>query len=216
MTAKLEYADKSISQVLAEIARSMHSEGLTLYELLERLGERGLLLLSLILTIPFLLPISIPGSSIPFGLIIALIGMGIITNRSPWLPARLMNRRLSAEKLILMLERGAKLFARIERLTHPRLPALTHGVMITRLNGVLLVVSALLLMAPLPIPLTNLPPAYGILFLAIGSMERDGYLIVAGYVTVVLTAVAFSLVALLGVNGVKNLLPYFGLHFGLN
>src|SRR5687767_15837136 len=121
MTIKFEHVDKSISEVLAEIASSMHADGLTLHELLERLGERGLLMMSIVLTIPFLLPISIPGSSIPFGLIIALIGMGIITNRSPWLPDRLMNRRLSAEKLILMLERGANLFARIEKLTHPRL-----------------------------------------------------------------------------------------------
>jgi hypothetical protein len=211
MTVKFEHADKSISQVLSEIASSMHVDGLTLYELLERLGERGLLMLSLVLTIPFLLPISIPGSSVPFGLIIALVGMGIITNRSPWLPARLMNRRLSAEKLILMLERGAKLFARIERLTHPRLLILTHGVALTRLNGILLVVSALLLMAPFPIPGSNLPPAYAILFLAIGSMERDGYLIVAGYVTVLLTIIAFGLVAVLGDSAVRSLLPYIGL-----
>src|SRR5690349_21548627 len=132
MTMKFEHADKSTSKVLSEIASSLQAEGLTLYELLERLGERGLLMLSLVLTIPFLLPISIPGSSIHFGLIIALVGIGIITNRSPWLPARLMNRRLSAEKLILMLERGAKLFSRIERLTHPRLLILTHGVGLPR------------------------------------------------------------------------------------
>jgi hypothetical protein len=216
MTIKFEHVDKSISEILSEIASSMHADGLTLYELLERLGERGLLLLTLILTIPFLLPVSIPGSSIAFGLIIALIGMGIITNRSPWLPARLMNRRMSAEKLILMLERGAKLFVRIEKITHPRLLALTHGITINRFNGILIVVSALLLMAPLPIPMSNLPPAYAILFLAIGSMERDGYLIVTGYLTVLLTIVSFGLIAMLGVSGIRNLLPYIGIHFNLH
>ncbi|MEW6731209.1 MAG: exopolysaccharide biosynthesis protein [Acidobacteriota bacterium] len=206
MKVEFHHEDKSVSSLLYEVSRSVHKDGLTLRELLEQLGERGLLVMSMVLTVPFLLPISIPGSSIPFGLIIALIGMGIITNKAPWLPNRLMNRRIAADKLILMLEKGAHLFSRIEKRIHPRLLLLTHGMTITRLNGILLVASALLLMAPLPIPLSNMPPAYGILFLALGSMERDGYFIIAGYVIVLATTLIFSLIGFLGVAGAENLL----------
>jgi hypothetical protein len=53
---QLHRVDQSLSQILADISRSVPAEGLTLRELLERLGERGLLLLILVLTIPFLFP----------------------------------------------------------------------------------------------------------------------------------------------------------------
>lgn len=172
---------KSLAQVLHDVARSVPAEGLTIRELLERLGERGLLLLAMVLTLPFLLLVSIPGTSTPFGLLIALIGIGVITNRPPWLPDRLLRRRLNAEQVVPVLERGARLCARIETLIHPRLFLLTHQATLGRVNGLLLVLSALLLMIPLPLPFSNTLPAYGVLLLAMGSLERDGYLIVAGY-----------------------------------
>lgn len=208
MSLPFQQLDKRASAVLSEIARSVPAEGLTLRELLERLGERGLLMLCMILTIPFLLPVSIPGSSVPFGLVIALSAVGIITHKPPWLPDRLMNRRLAAEHLILVLEKGARLFARLEKLIHPRLLPLTHGPTIGRFNGILLGLSGLLLMAPLPLPLSNTLPAYGVLFLAAGSLERDGYIVLAGYVMVLLTLAYFSVVAVLGGVGARALLSY--------
>jgi hypothetical protein len=201
--------DTRVSTVLCQIGRSLPAAGLTLRELLDRLGERGLLILCMILTVPFLLPVSIPGSSIPFGLIIALNAIGIIADRSPWLPYRLMSRRLSAEQLGKVLERGERLFQRLERLIHPRLLPLTHGPTMGRLNGLLLALSGVLLMSPLPLPLSNTLPAYGALFLAAGTLERDGYAILAGYVMVLLTLVYFGVVAVLGGVGTQALFSYF-------
>jgi hypothetical protein len=208
MSIKFEHSDKSLSNLLANLARSVKEEGFSLHELLKYLGERGLLMLILILTVPFLLPVSIPGTGVPFGLVISLIAMGIVTNRAPWLPDRLMSRRLSADKWKTILNRGAQIFLRIEKWTHPRLLILTHGITINRFNGILIIVGALLLMAPLPVPMTNLPPAYGVLFLTLGSIERDGYLIIAGYLTVLLTIILFTLITMLGVSGVTKLLGY--------
>jgi hypothetical protein len=63
-------------------------------------------------------------------------------------------------------------------------------------------------MSPLPLPLSNTLPAYGVLFLALGSLERDGYLILAGYFMVFLTLVYLGLVGLLGRAGAQALLLY--------
>src|SRR5919109_4003593 len=68
--------DQRVSAVLSEVICTMPAGGLTLQALLERLGDRGLLIFCMVLTIPFLLPVSIPGSSIPFGVVIALIAVG--------------------------------------------------------------------------------------------------------------------------------------------
>ena len=172
----------------------MLAAGLTLREILERLGDRRLLILCMGLTIPFLLPASIPGSSIPFGVLIALIAMGLVTHRALWLPDRLMNRRLVRGQVVPMLAKGARLFARLERLIHPRLLPLTHGATVGRFKGILLGLTGLLMMAPLPLPLSNTLPAHGVLFLALGSVERDGYILLAGYLMVLLTVGYFSAV----------------------
>jgi hypothetical protein len=156
------------------------------------------------------LPVSIPGTSTPFGLLIALIGLSLLTNRAPWLPDRLMNRRITAQNLITILDRGSQFFDRIEKWTRPRLLLLTQSTLMRGINGSLLIVSAVLMMLPLPLPLANALPAYGVMFLAVGSMGRDGVLLIAGYVMVVLTVVYFSLVALLGVTGIQILLSNFG------
>jgi hypothetical protein len=208
MPPKFKPADKRFSTVLFDIARTIDLQGLTLRELLERFGERGLLMLCIVLTIPFLLPASIPGSSIPFGLVIALNGIGILTHRSPWLPAVLMNRRLDAKHLIVVLEKAGRLFTRLEGLMHPRLLVLTHGGTIGRFNGILLVLSGILLMAPLPLPFSNTLPAYAVLFLSAGSLERDGYLILAGYLMVLLTIAYFGSLALFGGVGARALWSY--------
>jgi hypothetical protein len=127
MSCPGQAVDQRVSAVLFEVIRTMPAEGLTLRGILERLGERGQLMLCMVLTMPFLLPVSIPGSSIPFGVLIALIAVGLVTHRAPWLPDRLMNRRLARGHVVPMLEKGARLFARLERLIHPRLLPLTHG-----------------------------------------------------------------------------------------
>jgi hypothetical protein len=199
---------KPVSVLLSEIIRLMPAEGLTLQTLLEWLGERGLLIFCMILTIPFLLPVSIPGTSTPFGLLIALNAVGLALHKSPWLPARLMNRHIAMEQLVPMLDRGARLFARLERWIRPRLLPLTHRDTIGRLNVMLLGFSGLLLTAPLPLPFSNTLPAYGVLLLAMGSLERDGYAILAGYVMVFLTLVYFTTVGVLGGLG-ANVLSSF-------
>jgi hypothetical protein len=91
------------------------------------------------------------------------------------------------------LERGAKLFARLDKLIRPRLLALTHGATVNRLNGFLLVGCALLLMAPFGlIPFSKTLPALAILCLAVGMLQRDGIFVLLGYVTMVATMIYFG------------------------
>jgi hypothetical protein len=197
--------DPRVSAILVELTRVIPPYGLTLHELLARLGERALWLTCIVAVLPFLLPVSLPGSSLPFGVLVALNGVAILTHRSPWLPPALMRRRLPAIPLGRVLAKGARLFNRLERVLRPRLFVLTHGAIMPRLNGILLVLSGLLLTAPLPLPFSNTLPAYAVLLLAAGSLERDGAFVLAGYVMVLLTLAYFGIVAVLGGVGVQAL-----------
>jgi len=204
----VQFKDTSTSMATAlENTSKAVGENVTLRELLELVGEQGLLLFCSLLTVPFMLPVSIPGISTAFGVVIILIGVGVTLNRVPWLPERLMNRSIAREHLTPALEQGAKIFRRLERWLKPRLEQMTTGVFVNRLNGIALTFAGILLLFPLSfVPFSNTLPALAILLLTFGMLERDGYFIVAGYGMVIATVIYFVGLALLVVIGGQTLL----------
>ena len=79
---------------------------------------------------------------------------------------------------------------RFEHLVRPRLLGLTSTALANSVNGVVLVVAVLVLMAPLPlVPFANTAPAIGIILLCIGMAERDGVVILLGHLVTLLATV---------------------------
>ncbi len=191
-----EYQERSetLRATLERTAAALGSGQVTLRQLLGEVGDHGPLLLCAILTIPFLLPVSIPGVSTVFGLAIILLGLGVAANRLPWLPRMIMDRGMDAEKLKGVLERGISLVERIETVIRKRLERLTGGALMNRLNGLAIVAAGVLLMFPLGlVPFSNTLPAFAILFLAVGMTQRDGVFVLAGYGMLAATIIYFSI-----------------------
>lgn len=192
MKVVLHHPEQAISATLRSAANSLPPERVSIRELLEQIGEQGMLVLAMLLAVPFLLPVTIPGSSTPFGLVIALVGIGVMLDRVPWLPAFLLRRSFASATVAPLLHRGAGLFARMERFVRPRLLALTHGATLNRLNGAALALCAMVLMIPAPIPLSNTFPGWGCLLLAAGISQRDGVLVIAGHVLFLVSVAYFA------------------------
>jgi hypothetical protein len=193
MTEPILDAKTSLSRALTDAASSLKGETASVRELLALIGEQGMLVLCIFLTIPFLVPVSIPGVSTVFGLLVVLIGVGVMTNRMPWLPGRLIDKRFPTEKLCPALLQGAKILQRLERYLHPRWGVLTRSAAMNRFNGAMIVVAGLLLMAPFGlVPFSNTLPAFAILFLAAGMLEQDGLIVFLGYVFILGTIVYFG------------------------
>jgi hypothetical protein len=190
--------DRKTSELLEDIIQSIKGEHITLRDLLAMMGESGLLLLCAFLSLPFLFPVSIPGVSTVFGAGIVLISAAITLNRLPWLPQKVADRRLESGKLRPVLERGVKFLRKFDRFFKPRMVSLTSGAVMNRVNGLVLMGAGVLLMAPLGlIPFSNTLPGVAILLLAAGISQRDGLVVLGGYVMVVLTIVYFAGLALL-------------------
>jgi hypothetical protein len=134
-----------------------------------------------------------------------LIGFAVMVSRVPWLPARLLDHRMSAATVRQVLQKVGGWALKVEHLVRPRLLALSDGPTINVVNGALLILAVLLLMAPLPlVPFANTLPAIAIILLCFGMAERDGVVIALGYfVTLVSTAY---------VGGLVVLVFYAGLH----
>ncbi len=89
------HGEESFSVALSAISSQISEEGLTLEDFLDITGECGLFMSCMVLIAPFLLPVSIPGSSIPFKTAIFLISSDIIFKRPFLIPKRVMNYRIS-------------------------------------------------------------------------------------------------------------------------
>ena len=192
----------SLREQLEGIIHDLPPDRITLGELLEVFGEEGLLLLTILLTLVFLIPVSIPGVSTVFGAAILLVGISRVGGKPLWLPARLRTKPLPADRLKPGLVAGMKWVRRMEKVSRPhRLPALVRGRAAMLVTNLAFVLAALLLMAPFGfIPFSNTLPALALLFYAVGLIQRDGVAVLAGHLANIGTMVYFAI--LIGGGGV--------------
>jgi hypothetical protein len=201
---------KTLREKLDEVIEALPADRVTLSVVLDLIGREGLLIFAVFLTLPFMVPVSIPGVSTVFGAVLVLIGLSVMYNRRPWLPERLMQRAFPAEKLRAALRKGELWLERLERICRPRLPRLCRGRFMTRLNGFMLVAGALLLMAPFGfVPFSNTLPGLAILFLAVGILQQDGGAILLGYLTNLVTVIYFAVLVGAGAVAVRAGLAKF-------
>jgi hypothetical protein len=132
---------------------------------------------------------TIPGMSTVLGLPMLLIGFAVMVSSVPWLPERLLRHSLPAPTVRGVLQNVRGWAERFEHLVRPRWLALTGGRGVNALNGALVLVAVVLLMAPIPlVPFVNSIPALAIVLLCFGMAERDGIVIALGYFTTVVAA----------------------------
>jgi hypothetical protein len=98
---------------------------------------------------------------------------------------------------------------RLEGVVRPRLTFLHAGPGMARLVGLGVALAGLGLMLPLPIPFSNALPAWAVVLLALGLMERDGLFLLLGHLTVLAGWLFIGLTSILSLKGLDNLLQAF-------
>ena len=184
---------RKLSEELALLHLRSAGRAVPLREVIYVLRHRAYLLLIVLLSLPFIQPVPLPGLSTPLGLAIVLIALRLALGQRPWLPMKIQRARLPAGFFGKVATVTARLLRVLESVLRPRWPALTGSPWLGQLHAVFILLCALVLLLPLPIPLSNLLPAWGIFLLGSGLMERDGLFILLGYVAVALTALYFVL-----------------------
>jgi len=188
------HSEPPVSQRLRALVRSMPRTGITLSELIRSVGNDGLLILVALLTLVFLIPISIPGVSTVFGAAILLISVSRLSGRELWIPSKLEHRVIGTRKLRPLLRKALSWLKKLERVSKPnRIQWLVAAGPVAFLNNAALILGAVLLMMPFGlIPFSNTFPAVAILFLAIGLLQRDGVCILLGHISNVVTIIYFG------------------------
>jgi hypothetical protein len=205
MTVMHQPLSSSLAIVLQE-----DMAGLTLNRLLQRTEGRGLYLVIILLCLPFVVPVSIPGSSTLAGLAILLLSLRLACGKPPGLPKVLGNRALPPVFGRTLLSASVKFLRFIERLVRPRGTYWLRWRTLRFTNALLMAFMGFLLSLPFPPlpPFTNSLPAYSIILVSSSMMEEDGITIWIAYLVSLGTAAY-----LIAVGGILEVAFVRLLHF---
>ncbi len=199
-----------LSDELARLIGAFAERSVRLREVLGVLHGRGYTVLLILLVFPFCTPIPLPGVSLPFGLVVAFIGLRLALGQKPWLPARLLDTPLPPRFFPALLGATRRLVRWLEVFLRPRLSWLVRWRPVRHVLGALIFICGLLLMLPLPIPFSNGLPAFTVLLLAAAMLEEDGAMAVAGGVMFVLTLGYFAAIFWGGAEMAGWIKDFFG------
>lgn len=167
------------SQDIQALLERLHSQPITLRDILAETSERGFSLVIGLLVLPFLLPMP-PGFTGILGSGCLLLSLQMaIGRRSPWLPrsvAQFQFPRGITSQVLQVLRRISRY---IEHLVRPRWHHIANSPYAWQLNG--LCISWLTILLMLPLPFTNPIPTIGILLFVVATLETDGLLMCLAY-----------------------------------
>ncbi len=188
---------RPLSQTISDLLREDGSGPLTLNRLLDRTQGRGVHLVIIVLCLPFVVPVSLPGLSTIIGTIVGFLVLGIIFGKPVRFP-RFMGERVFPSAVRQRVLGGSIAFLRrLERFVRPRRTEWLGWRVAEVFNAALLLLLAVLLALPLPSPpffFTNFFPGCAIIILAASMMEEDGWLIWGGYAAALANVLFFGLI----------------------
>lgn len=196
---------KTFSLELRELIIRFDDRPVRLAEVLEATQGRGYHLLLVLIALPFVGPIPLPGFSIPFGFAVTLVGARLALDQKPWLPERLLQRELPPHFLGKVINAASRIMQGLEFFLRPRLRFVRQHAIFERIAGLLIAISGLMLMLPFPLPFSNSLPAWTVLLLAAGTLGRDGLFFFAGCVSFATSVAYFALVFLGGIEAIERL-----------
>lgn len=195
----------TLTDLLDDLLQLSDGKAMSLGQICEHLYGRGYGILLVLFSLPFCFPISIPGLSTPFGLLLAFLGIRMAYVRNPCWPGWLMQKEVPYETLCKVIVKTQIIIKKLQKILKPRLIMLVVQPIAHRMHGLLIFALAFLLALPLPIPLTNMLTAIPICCLGLGLLEDDGIAVIVAYILALICFIAFAAIFYFGGLGLQSL-----------
>ena len=193
---------RGLSELLAEHARTVRSERVSLADIADVLGTRSFGAWLLILALPMVLPVPAPSISVLFGVPLMMISAQLaLGGRRACLPGFILRQSVARADYLALVARMQPAMERFERIVRPRAFWLANDWAKIPIGVICLVLAMII---TLPIPLGHVAPGSAICLLALGFMERDGVVIGIGFVAVVLALVIVTLASAGAANALHH------------
>lgn len=206
-----ELRTDSLGEKLRIVLANLPPSQITMDEMTLLVGQDGLLLLVIFLSLIFMAPIQIPGLGGVFGFVIILIAISRLRNRTLWLPKRIAQYTMPSEKVREVLAKSRGWLCRLEYVSRShRLNRLAVSGAADIVNNCAIIMSALLLILPIIlVPFSNTLPALAVIFLCIGLLQRDGLCILYGHLVNLATIAYFTALIIGGHEAFEKVLHFF-------
>ena len=191
-----------LSRSLGRVLEHDHGR-LTANRVIAGTEGRGLYLVMILFSLPFVAWVSVPGMSTVLGPMTGLLALRLALGKPPRLPKSLGDRVLPPTLKNVILAGGMKFCRLLEKVVRPRRTQWMNWPLARVGNALLIVFMSFLLALPLPSPPflgSNALPSYGIILLAVSMMEEDGVMIWFGYLASLAATAYFIFFGALIVN----------------
>ena len=177
----------STTEFLQQVIRAKKTDRISIDELKTSLHERGFSILLIIFSLPVF--VSVPGMTAIFATPLFFLGLQMMLGfDSPWLPKWVSARSIKRSLFCLMITKSSPLLKKIERFLHPRWLIFSSHLG-SKIIGMFVAIFAVSI--AIPLPFTNLFPAFAIVIMALGFLSKDGLTIILGLL-VGICGVAFT------------------------
>lgn len=186
-------AEDAINDVTADDTPSR----ITVGEFIDQFADRGFGVIILLCTLPNLLPMNIPGISLPFSIVIVFFTLQWMLNyKHPWLPRFVRKRDFEEKAFSQAIVRITPYIRKMEMIIKPRGEFMDRrGATIA--IGICILLYTFVLALPLSfIPFSNTLPAACIALIALGIIERDGWLIIFSIIAGLIAHILYSFVVI--------------------
>lgn len=171
-------AYSSLQNNLIKLKSQSQQGSLSLEEIIPFFSGKGKILLLIFFCIPFTQMI---GLAIPFGFIIAYLGVRFAFLTKSWTPEFILKKKLPSKVLNFVLNQVLYFIKMIAKFSYPRWILLSNQSTMHKISGTLISLVGICLAISLPIPLSGYISAAAILFIGVGILNDDGLLLCIGY-----------------------------------
>jgi hypothetical protein len=184
---------RALVEALEDCAARARREPLTLGAVFDAIGKSSYSFICIVLTLPFLQPISLGPLATVGGLTFAAMGWQRMRGYpAPLLPTRVRATQMTAKTWDVLLGVCLKIMRFCKKFTRPRFEAWVTGERGGQVFGWISIPAGLLMSIPFfGLPFNNLLPALAILFVCIGELEQDGLMVFIAIGWLILTVIYF-------------------------
>jgi hypothetical protein len=201
ITSEQNNTKVSLSDLLENLLLQADGQAMSLRNICDCLSGRGNGVLVTVFSLPFSFPITVPGLSLPFGLLLAFLGLRIAFGKNPWWPNWILKKEVSYGTLHKVATKTLSMAKILQKVLKPRLTPLVTQPIIHRFHGLWIFVLALLLAFPVPIPLTSMVAAMPICCLGLGLLEYDGIAVIIAYMLSIVCFIIYGAIFYMGTTG---------------
>lgn len=192
------------SETLQKIGQKRKNGKTKISELMEDFHENGILLAMIFFALPVAIPLPYPpGFTTIMGIPLMILSVQMLFgSKKVKLPQKINNYELKNSTLKTISDKIVPIIETVEKYIKPRF-LFARSVYCEQFIGLVCLIAATAV--ALPIPLTNAIPALGITIMALGLMNRDGVIIIAGFFVAVIGVIIAISVITLGLKAIKYL-----------